>query len=525
MTESMSPTEERSPDAREINLAQKIRLLKRLQKLSQLRQEVVVAEIPKREKSRAVGFARNRVRDCDNRFMRELRILVGQGRLQGFEELMHLASQLQDARDSLGPIEQESIDLDQEWEWQASELAEAEQDFYEKFHEEFHEDFQEAAGLPSGSLSSASSDYQASPQFANSYLGDDFENPEDARYGELPTSESITHECSTPTLLETMSLQQTEQINTSSVDAAATSSVPPYDQALEEIVLNSGNNIHQEEETRAFSASTEDETDCHGSEISASEELNHVPEDSITGGSLTAMERISVWLIQTSIFSRWDAYLVKWRFMFEDKELVPTWVVLDIILAQSKSLPKKYDRCGAGDFLLSVPGATSPMAENIYCDDFTPPSSITEVDAQPKPLPRHSLAKLPEEQEGSAIYEPASQDNAIASAIGVGSSYNLGSTATEEKSHVPVDHSEILSDNNITTKTDTPIDQIVTQAQYIRTSDDVQKVCNGQKNPQLIENNATTFNDPEQDTNIPHSLDVDVNQDKTMKGNVFFSLL
>jgi hypothetical protein len=378
----------------ESNITLHIRFIKRLRDLAVKRQEVVRAEIPKREKTRAAIFARKNVRDCDDRFMRELRILDGLGKFQEFKTLMSLASELQQARDVLGPIEQDSFDFDQEWEWEATELAEAEEDIYY----EFHEDLEEAAGLPPDSLSSSSDSYQGLPDIANEYLGDKFEDrKEDIRYGELPTNHSIAHECISSTTLDGNLQQHVADLNLRPGDAPLSSSIsPPYDERLGPNQVDSDDRAAEFEITESASTPMQDNQEGSDSEILPLEELNYQPENSVTGDSLTAMQKITIWMIESTIVSKWDAYSIKWSFLFENKKEVPSWVILVVYLVHHNHLPDVYQQRSAEEIKLSSPhipaskeseskSDTKTIEPKRSCGVPTPPMSIAGLDLSGAP--------------------------------------------------------------------------------------------------------------------------------------------
>jgi hypothetical protein len=365
------------------------RFTKRLRDLAQKRQEVIRAEIPKREKTRAVIFARKNVQDCDDMFMRELRILAGLGKLQEFEPLMSLASKLQEARDELGPLEEDSFDLDQEWEWEATELAEAEEDIYDEFHEEF----QEAAGRPPRSLSSSSNSHQGLPDIANDYLGDQFEDhKEDIRYGGIPTDSSVAHEDIRSTPSEATYKHQIADIDLRSDDAPVSASISPnYDARLGPFQVDrhtSGPDIEAIEPALAPIQGNQEGSD---SEILPWEELNYQPEDSVTGDSLTARQKIGIWLIESTVVSKWDAYSIKWSFIVGNEKKVPSWVILVVYLVHHNHMPAVYHQRSAEEISLSLPHLpTSTKSESKpdtqiigfkpSCSVPTPPISVMSFD-------------------------------------------------------------------------------------------------------------------------------------------------
>lgn len=112
-------------------------LMHALQKITRLQREATSARIEARQKRREAGFKRQEVWIWDAKFMGEVQKLSAEGKLAGFEELRKLATQCQDARDDLGPLEQEGTDAEQYWEGQIYMLRQAEEQLYNEFSREF----------------------------------------------------------------------------------------------------------------------------------------------------------------------------------------------------------------------------------------------------------------------------------------------------------------------------------------------------------------------------------------------------
>jgi hypothetical protein len=116
-----------------------VELMQSLQRLSRLHEQAVTAQVHDRQKRREVGFKRTDVWVCDAKFMKELQKLSAQGKLKDFEELQKLGNACQNARDVLGPLEEQSIEADQRWESQTFRLMQAEDSVYKDFKAEFEE--------------------------------------------------------------------------------------------------------------------------------------------------------------------------------------------------------------------------------------------------------------------------------------------------------------------------------------------------------------------------------------------------
>ena len=144
-----------------------VKLMQALHGISRLQEEAANAEIDRRQKMREVGFKRQAVWSSDAAFMRELQGLMAQGRLEGLQELVRLATDCQVARDGLGPLEQEGIVAEQRWEGIIWKLRQAEQ----KVHQGFTYEFQSAQSYPPPT-SAESSKYESSSELGSTDDGD-----------------------------------------------------------------------------------------------------------------------------------------------------------------------------------------------------------------------------------------------------------------------------------------------------------------------------------------------------------------
>ncbi|CZR67200.1 uncharacterized protein PAC_17099 [Phialocephala subalpina] len=136
-------------------------LLFSLQSVAKLQRAATRARIEVRQKGREASFKRQDVWVRDDKFMREIQRLDAQGKLRGFEELSRLAAECQAARDLLGPLEQDSIDVELQWQGHLWRLREAEEELYNEFEEEFRDaaEYSTFHGGEATSSYSSNSDY------------------------------------------------------------------------------------------------------------------------------------------------------------------------------------------------------------------------------------------------------------------------------------------------------------------------------------------------------------------------------
>ncbi|KAJ8071911.1 hypothetical protein OCU04_002217 [Sclerotinia nivalis] len=100
---------------------------------------------------REVGFERTAVSQADASFMKELQRLQAEGQLEAFEQLSRLADACQSARDGLGPLEDEGIEAQREFEGEMWDLRQAEDALFENFAFEFGEVYEESSVTSSSS--------------------------------------------------------------------------------------------------------------------------------------------------------------------------------------------------------------------------------------------------------------------------------------------------------------------------------------------------------------------------------------
>jgi hypothetical protein len=143
-----------------INETRLLELMQALQRIARLQKTATSARIDLRQKRRAASFKRQAVWVCDAKFMGEVQRLMAQGKLADFE--------CQNARDGLGPLEQEGIEAEQQWEGQIWRLRQAEEGLYAEFEDEFNI----AESYPPGPTSVTSSAYRSS---SSDVEGQDFD--------------------------------------------------------------------------------------------------------------------------------------------------------------------------------------------------------------------------------------------------------------------------------------------------------------------------------------------------------------
>ncbi|KAG4427570.1 hypothetical protein IFR05_016947 [Cadophora sp. M221] len=112
-------------------------LMHALQKIARLQREATSAQIDVRQKRREAAFKRQEVWIWDAKFMGEVQRLSAEGKLAGLGELLELTTKCQNARDDLGPLEQEGTEAEQHWEGQIYTLRQTEERFYNEFNREF----------------------------------------------------------------------------------------------------------------------------------------------------------------------------------------------------------------------------------------------------------------------------------------------------------------------------------------------------------------------------------------------------
>jgi hypothetical protein len=151
-----------------INETRLLELMQALQRIARLQKTATSARIDLRQKRRAASFKRQAVWVCDAKFMGEVQRLMAQGKLADFEGLSGMAAECQNARDGLGPLEQEGIEAEQQWEGQIWRLRQAEEGLYAEFEDEFNI----AESYPPGPTSVTSSAYRSS---SSDVEGQDFD--------------------------------------------------------------------------------------------------------------------------------------------------------------------------------------------------------------------------------------------------------------------------------------------------------------------------------------------------------------
>jgi len=108
-----------------------------LKAVATFQSEAVDAAIEAREKRREAAIKREQVWLSDAKFMEEIQRLSALGRFSASNELRVLSDQCQNARNSLGPIEEDGIQAERHWEGSIWQLQRAEESLYTEFEFEF----------------------------------------------------------------------------------------------------------------------------------------------------------------------------------------------------------------------------------------------------------------------------------------------------------------------------------------------------------------------------------------------------
>jgi hypothetical protein len=139
-----------------------VELMQALQRIARLRREATSASVNARQKKREASFKRQDVWVSDGKLMGEIQRLAAQGKFDGFEELVRLAAGCQMARDGLGPLEQEGIEAEQQWEGHTWRLRQAEEQLYSEFAHEF--EIADSYSAPSTSATSSPYESASEPE-------------------------------------------------------------------------------------------------------------------------------------------------------------------------------------------------------------------------------------------------------------------------------------------------------------------------------------------------------------------------
>ena len=158
-------------------------LMHALHQITRLQKQAVNAQIDAREKRRKAGFKRRDVWICDANFMKELQKLIAKEHLKGFEELRKLALDCQEARNDLGPLDDEGTRAEQLSEGETWKLLQAEESLLNKFRKEF----QSAESYSSGPSSTTSTPYLADSDDESQHVKQLLDHPPEVLHAQ-PTS-------------------------------------------------------------------------------------------------------------------------------------------------------------------------------------------------------------------------------------------------------------------------------------------------------------------------------------------------
>jgi hypothetical protein len=350
-------------------------IVHRLYRLPALRQEAIHAQIAGREKKCEVGYRRRDVSDCDAKFMRELQALIAQGKLHGFDNLLKLGDECQKARDTLGPLEEETIEADQEWEWRFSKLEQAEESAYEAF------DSQSANLYPSGPPSLSSSQYESSTDNDSQYLDEEFNDTEDdIRYQQRaamsPSNFPPPTPPRSPTTTAVFAVLAELDLNEISPKSGSPNGDSPHQNGELESTSGLSGNIDR------VAGGESDETfaiPLYRSHRGNRTNIEYYP--SLLTDFVSVRERVTQWLMHNLLLSRWEVALLKDRLEAEGSNLPSNWAQL-VVAFWAKDMPANPSQSVFVNRQTTLQGAGSTpwhdvqtMATPIAPQDEQPPVS------------------------------------------------------------------------------------------------------------------------------------------------------
>jgi hypothetical protein len=178
-------------------------LMHALHQITRLQKQAVNAQIDAREKRRKAGFKRRDVWICDANFMKELQKLIAKEHLKGFEELRKLALDCQEARNDLGPLEDEGTRAEQLSEGETWKLQQAEESLLNKFRKEF----QSAESYSSGPSSTTSTPYLADSDDESQPVKELLDHPPEILHAQSTSSLSSGNIAESPNIETLLDLQ------------------------------------------------------------------------------------------------------------------------------------------------------------------------------------------------------------------------------------------------------------------------------------------------------------------------------
>jgi len=316
--------------------------LKRLvSPLPEMRNEAVLNEIRARQKRRDLGFKRNDVSASDERFIRELQKLRADRQLDLFPELLPLADNCQETRNVIGPLDADYNEIEQEVEWNLSELQSAEESLYE-YLDALLQSKDIHFSIPP---SATSSHHELSPTRGNSqYPESEYSDTHhDVSYQGLPPEDPLA-------------LEELQPASTSVVEQ----SVGPGQILVGPSTTDPGGDIDQSVNSgpRSTGYSYYSAATLNGGIdrplASVPEPIFHIPTVPYQYKPLydienypkllldftTVRDRVARWLLHSLLVSRWEAERLKCRFDAENPkapsnwaQLVLTWWAIDAATA------------------------------------------------------------------------------------------------------------------------------------------------------------------------------------------------
>ncbi|PQE23481.1 hypothetical protein CJF31_00006127 [Rutstroemia sp. NJR-2017a BVV2] len=304
-------------------------LLRGLHNLSDLRWAASSVQVEVREKMLEVGYKRNHVAQSDANFMKELQRLQIQQQLGHFEQLSKLAVECQIARDGLGPLENESAQIFGNWEGKMWVLSQAEDALFNEFAPEFriaNEQSSVSTDMVSTECSSTSADRETLDDH-HPYYG---ANLIPVRPGNSVVSYSSIP---LPTAIHT------PLANTMGPDESQNSMLLGLD------MERSNPEQHESDMTSDLDSGIADldlktETGMPPGWSRQSSGPESFPR--LLTDFSTRRDRVQKWLLQTTLVSKSEAYLVGWQLMSQSPDEPSNWSQLVVALLGLDEAVSKY---------------------------------------------------------------------------------------------------------------------------------------------------------------------------------------
>jgi hypothetical protein len=352
-----------------------ISFMQRMQRIKRLQSQATSARVQVDQKIMEASNSRRHVSLCDASLMKAVQIMAAEGKFNGSEELLALYEECQKARDVLGPIEEEEFEERGNWFEKMWKLKELEESFYDDFEEEF-----QAADTYSPGSPSVDSRYYESPseheaQILNLQFDQHFNKSLESILP-LPASLSVSSKDEpSPHQQQSLSENMTEEVQSvsSKYEPSPHQNQPSSESIVEEVPqylpkfdrllpLESNTSVSdsnsqctdsnvsldgpltEEKETQVFDYDSRSSTDFDREQRDPPPItwLNADPDEAVhtlPGIELypelltqfvTKRERVTKWLLQTTLLSPMDASLLKRRLDSENPKSPSNWAQLVI---------------------------------------------------------------------------------------------------------------------------------------------------------------------------------------------------